>query len=128
MKTTTRSDGAGMELFPTTTSSFFAVGGDGTRTEAQWLIYRPPNGKFRYVLVSVLRRKLGNLIKKDRRYRGRLELEKLTWIDETYYDFDTAAWRAVKDYLSEDLCRRALGVSNWKFHLKFPVADPRHSH
>ena len=143
-------DGAGMELFPTTTSSFFAVGGDGTRTEAQWrrfdakyrkvlvryatqvlkmdadlatdavqeltiglwkaprLIYRPPNGKFRYVLVSVLRRKLGNLIKKDRRYRGRLELEKLTWIDETYYDFDTAARRAVKDYLTEDLCRRIL--------------------
>ena len=36
MKTTTRSDGAGMELFPTTTSSFFAIGEDGTRTESQW--------------------------------------------------------------------------------------------
>ena len=41
-------DGAGMELFPTTTSSFFAVGGDGTRTESQW---RRFDAKYRKVLA-----------------------------------------------------------------------------
>lgn len=67
------------------------------------LIYRPPNKKFRYVLVVVFKHKLQNAFKKETRYQARQDPRLFKPLYETENDFKTEARRAIKAYLATDL-------------------------